>query len=36
MNDSWSGLKIILARYENCCPIFHPVDVSEYFFQMFS
>jgi hypothetical protein len=34
-NDSWPGLKIILARHDNNCPIFHPVDVSEYFFQSF-
>ena len=34
-NDSWPGLKNILSVYENTCPIFHPVDVSEYFFQKF-
>ena len=34
-NDSWPGLKIILSQYQNQCPIFHPVDVSEYFFQRF-
>ena len=34
-NDTWPGLKIILARYENSCPIFHPLYVSEYFFQRF-
>ena len=31
-NDSWPGLKNILSNYENNCPIFHPVDVSEFFF----
>jgi hypothetical protein len=34
-NDSWPGLKIILSKYNNKCPIFHPVDVAEYFFQRF-
>jgi len=34
-NDSWPGLKRILSIYENQCPIFHPVDVAEYFFQRF-
>ena len=34
-NDSWPGLKNILKNYENQCPIFHPVDVCEFFFQRF-
>ena len=34
-NDSWPVLKNILSNYKITCPIFHPVDVSEYFFQIF-
>ena len=32
-NDSWPGLKKKLQNYDDKCPIHHPVDVSEYFFQ---
>ncbi|CAF1074181.1 unnamed protein product [Brachionus calyciflorus] len=35
-NDSWPELKILLEKNKNKCPLFNPVEVSEYFFNRLS
>jgi hypothetical protein len=33
-NDSWQGLEQKVNNFEDPLPLHHPVDVSEYFFQL--